>query len=247
MQLLVSVTDVEEAENAMEGGADIIDIKNPSEGSLGANFPHVIREIVSKIPSSLESSATLGDVPNLPGTVSLAGAGAAWCGVNYVKVGLMGVRTLEDAIFLLKQLRHAVKMINPHIKVIAAGYADAAMVKALNPLLLPLVSSQAGIEGCMIDTAIKDGHNLFYYLNRDQLENFVTEAQGSGLICALAGSLREVDIPLIQELGADIIGLRTAVCEGDRVRGRVSKSKVQRIRSILEMKSLNGHLQTTYP
>lgn len=234
MQLLVSVTYVEEAENAIEGGADIIDIKNPSEGSLGANFPHVIREIVSKIPSSLESSATLGDVPNLPGTVSLAGAGAALCGVNYVKVGLMGVRTLEEAVFLLKQLRHAVKMINPHTKVIAAGYADAATVKALNPLLLPRVSSQAGIEGCMIDTAIKDGHNLFYYLNQDQLENFVTEAHGSGLICALAGSLREEDIPLIQELGADIIGFRTAVCEGDRIHGRVSKSKIQRVRSILE-------------
>jgi len=43
MQLLVSPRDIEEAKRSL--AADIIDVKNPSEGSLGANFPWVVRSI----------------------------------------------------------------------------------------------------------------------------------------------------------------------------------------------------------
>ena len=43
MQLLVSPSSTEEAKRSLS--ADIIDVKKPSEGSLGANFPWVIREI----------------------------------------------------------------------------------------------------------------------------------------------------------------------------------------------------------
>ncbi|MHA2277293.1 MAG: (5-formylfuran-3-yl)methyl phosphate synthase, partial [Candidatus Kariarchaeaceae archaeon] len=39
MRLLISVINREEAINAINGGTDILDIKNPKEGSLGANFP----------------------------------------------------------------------------------------------------------------------------------------------------------------------------------------------------------------
>ena len=38
MKVLISPTSLEEAEAVLAGGADIIDIKNPAEGSLGANF-----------------------------------------------------------------------------------------------------------------------------------------------------------------------------------------------------------------
>ena len=36
MKLLVSVVSAEEARLALAGGADIIDVKDPSEGALGA-------------------------------------------------------------------------------------------------------------------------------------------------------------------------------------------------------------------
>jgi len=43
MELLVSPCSVEEAKNSL--AADIIDVKNPAEGSLGANFPWIIKAI----------------------------------------------------------------------------------------------------------------------------------------------------------------------------------------------------------
>ena len=46
MLLLISPINTKEAFEAIEGGADIVDVKNPSEGSLGANFPWVIRRSV---------------------------------------------------------------------------------------------------------------------------------------------------------------------------------------------------------
>ena len=90
MLLLISPINTEEALEAIEGGADIIDVKNPKEGSLGANFPWVIRSIRELTPKNMLVSATLGDVPYKPGTVSLAAAGAVVSGADYIKVGLYG-------------------------------------------------------------------------------------------------------------------------------------------------------------
>jgi hypothetical protein len=63
MQLLVSPSSIDEARHS--GAADIIDVKKPSEGSLGANFPWVIREI--KAFSKKPVSAAIGDFDYKPG------------------------------------------------------------------------------------------------------------------------------------------------------------------------------------
>ena len=115
-----------EALEAIAGGADIIDVKNPLEGALGANYPWVIRQIREITPRHLEVSCTLGEVGNLPGSVSLAAYGAASLGVDYIKVGLGGIKTSKEAIFLLQNAIKAAKECNPKIKVAVAGYADAA-------------------------------------------------------------------------------------------------------------------------
>ena len=52
MKLLVSVVNENEVAAAVEGGADIIDVKNPAEGALGANFPRVIRAVRKATPRS---------------------------------------------------------------------------------------------------------------------------------------------------------------------------------------------------
>ena len=82
MKLLISPKNAEEAKEAVTGGADIVDVKNPLEGSLGANFPWIIREIKEIIPEGVEISATIGDFPPLPGTASLAALGMCTLGVD---------------------------------------------------------------------------------------------------------------------------------------------------------------------
>src|SRR5213078_1892304 len=71
MKLLVSVVDVGEARAAAAAGADIVDVKNPAEGSLGAPSPAVIAGVRAAVPRELPVSAAIGDMPDLPGTAAL--------------------------------------------------------------------------------------------------------------------------------------------------------------------------------
>lgn len=228
MKLLVSVTDKKEALEAIMGGAHIIDVKNPKEGSLGANFPRVIRQVKEIVPNNVKVSATIGDLPNLPGTASLAALGAAVSGADYVKVGLFGMKTSKEATMLMMEVCKDVKDYNNGLKVIAAGYADFRKVGCLNPLRLPEVAHIVEADGVMVDVKIKNGKSkLFNFLNDKSLKEFVKKAHSSGLIVALAGSLDKQDISRLYDLEADVIGVRRAVCtKKDRLKGRVQRKAV---------------------
>lgn len=233
MQLLVSVMSEMEVSAAVEGGADIVDIKNPREGSLGASFPHVIRSVRELTPPGIAVSAAVGDVPNLPGTVTLAALGAATCGVQYVKVGLLGPQNHHDAVFLLQQVCQAVRGYDSTIQIIATAYADAHKVNALPPLELPDAAIEAGVDGCMLDTARKGDGTLLTNLSDNQLYSFVTQCQKAQLLCALAGSLQAKDILYVCQFDVDVIGVRTAACKGDRLSGRVDRQKVRHLKALI--------------
>jgi hypothetical protein len=235
LKLLISPTNEKEALEAIAGGADIIDVKNPQEGALGANFPWVIKRIRELAPKSIQVSCALGDVPNLPGSVSLAALGAAMLGVDYVKVGLYGFKTAQEAIYLLQNVNKAVKQYNPKIKVAAAGYADAKRIDSLDPMQIPEVAFKAQVDVAMLDTAVKDGKNLFAFISAEQLKKFVGYSHHLGLEVAFAGSLRKEDLPVIYSLGADIAGLRGAACtNGDRVKGELKRNLVEELAEIVK-------------
>ena len=235
MKLLISPKNEIEASEAIAGGADIIDVKNPKEGPLGANFPWVIKRIKQITPENIEVSCTLGEVPNRPGSMALAALGAATTGVNYVKAGLYGLKTLEEAIYLMQGVTKAAKDFNPSIKVVASGYADAARICTVDPLIVPEIASKAHADIAMIDTAVKDGKSLFTFLTQSQLRRFVEAAHGYGLKAALAGSLQKEDLPVVYALGVDVVGLRGAVCTlSDRVNGRITREKVREVAEVVK-------------
>jgi uncharacterized protein (UPF0264 family) len=169
MKLLVSVVGSEEALEALKGGAHILDVKNPREGSLGANFPWVISRVREIATGTVEVSATLGDLPNIPGTASLAALGAVSSGAEYVKVGLFGTETVDEAVFMVKSVCRAVKNYDPSAKVIAGGYADSDRIGSLNPLDLPLVASRSGADGVIIDIKVKGEEKIFDLLSVDNI------------------------------------------------------------------------------
>ena len=228
LKLLVSVVNKKEALSSINGGADIIDVKNPKEGSLGANFPRIIKQVKQVTPKNLELSATIGDLPNLPGTASLAALGAAVSGVDYVKAGLFGVKNCEEATTLMNEVVRGIKDYDNGVKTIASGYADFRTVGCLNPLDLPIVAHKTGADGVLVDVKIKDNRsNLFSFLTDEELKELVDKAHDYNLVAALAGSLDTIDIPRIYSLGADIIGVRGAVCaKKDRVSGKLEQEKV---------------------
>jgi uncharacterized protein (UPF0264 family) len=212
-KLLVSVVSAEEAERAVEGGADIVDVKDPDEGALGAPAPRVLAEIARVVGVAAPLSVALGDLPDLPHTAALAARGAALAGAAYVKVGLRGVREPDRAAAMMSAVVDAV---GPETAVIAAAYADAQALDppALTAASLPGLVERTGIAGALVDTFVKDGRGLYAWLSETELTELIAGTRRAGGSFAIAGQLR---LGELRRVPADIVGVRSAVCrDGDR-------------------------------
>lgn len=235
MLLLISPINTDEALESIEGGADIVDVKNPKEGSLGANFPWVIKNIRDITPKGMHVSATLGDVPYKPGTISLAAAGAVVSGADYIKVGLYGTKTYSEALEVMENVVRSVREFDDKALVVASGYADAHRVGAVDPMEIPRVAADAGADLAMVDTAVKDGKTLFDFMDEDMLQKFNDQIHDYGLKSALAGSVKKEQLKLLYDIGCDVVGIRGAACTGgDRNKGSIHRSAVRELKVMIE-------------
>jgi uncharacterized protein (UPF0264 family) len=235
--LLISPDGVDEALDCAKAAEhlDIVDVKKPDEGSLGANFPWVIREIRDAVPADKPVSATVGDVPYKPGTVAQAALGAVVSGATYIKVGLYGCTTPEQAVEVMRGVVRAVKDYRADAFVVASGYADAHRIGCVNPLALPDIAARSGADAAMLDTAVKDGTRLFDHVPPDVCAEFVRRAHAAGLLAALAGSVKTGDLGELARIKTDIVGVRGAVCEGgDRNAGRIRPDLVAAFRAEMD-------------
>jgi (5-formylfuran-3-yl)methyl phosphate synthase len=233
--LLISPINTDEARESIAGGADIVDVKNPKEGSLGANFPWVIRNIRNITPEGMHVSATLGDVPYKPGTISLAAAGAVVSGADYIKVGLYGTKNYDEALEVMENVVKSVREFDKNALVVASGYADAHRVGAVDPMEIPKVAAEAGADLAMVDTAVKDGKTLFDFMDINKLQEFNNMIHDHGLKSALAGSIKKDQLKLLYDIGCDVVGIRGAACTGgDRNKGSIHRSAVRELKGMIE-------------
>ncbi len=230
----MSVLGPDEAPIALAGGADIVDVKDPAEGALGAAGPATLRALRALVTPPAELSAALGDAPLAPGTFALAAHGAAACGVDYVKIGLLGRLDPEAVAELLRAVRAGAAAASPRTRVVAVAYADAARVGAFPPLRLPPLARAAGIHGVMLDTCVKDGTTSIGTLGESGVAAFLSAARAAGLQAGLAGALRLEDVARAAALGAELVGVRGSACDGGRL-GRVSKARVRALRAALDL------------
>ena len=89
MLLMVSVQNLDEALEALRGGADIVDVKNLQEALVGSAHPLTVKKVREAIPLERHASVTLGVVPNQIGTVAMACYAAGAVNATSVKVGFM--------------------------------------------------------------------------------------------------------------------------------------------------------------
>jgi uncharacterized protein (UPF0264 family) len=210
VRLLVSVVSALEARRAVAGGADIVDVKDPAEGPLGAPAPSVLSSVVRAVGSAAPVSVALGDPPDLPHAAALAARGAVACGARFVKVGLRGVRELDRAVATMSAVAAAV---GSGVDVVAVCYADARALDppGLAPAWLPPVVERAGIAGALVDTYVKDGRGLYAWLSEAELSDLVARTRAAGGSFAIAGQLRLGELRRVE---ADVVGVRSAVCRG---------------------------------
>jgi uncharacterized protein (UPF0264 family)/dihydrodipicolinate synthase/N-acetylneuraminate lyase len=216
MMLLVSVQNMDEALEADQGGADIIDVKNLQEALVGSGHPNLVEEMRARIPAEKHVSVTLGVVPNQVGTVAMAVRAAAMLDATSVKVGFCQT-DYDTAVETLRESRRALKGYNT--KLIGSLFADNHLFNGLEPRLMVKLAKEGECDGFLIDTLTKDGRNLFDFIPEHELREMVFEAKQQGLSTALSGHLRLENLDELARTNPDIVGVRGAVCRsGERDR-----------------------------
>ena len=222
IRMLASVRTRDEAIAAAAAGADLIDLKEPRSGALGALPLPQIAAIVAALRArwpALPVSATIGDLPR---------DGAQWMaqrvtevaatGVDYVKVG---IERSPQAAALLEQLA---VLPGTRVPVLLADRGlDMSLVQLACDLAFPVV---------MVDTADKHAGSLFDCVDRVDLQRLLRIVRDRGLRAGLAGSLRLAHVPLLRELAPDIAGFRGALCAGART-DRLDPVKAKALRAAL--------------
>ena len=220
-KLLASVRSAIEARQAIAGGADIIDLKEPAMGALGRLPDATIGEILQAVGGRRPCSATIGDMELLPQQVFDAVRHMAAAGVDIVKFGMFD----GDAPGTLAALGAAARS---GLRLVAVLFADRAPDFDLIDHC-----AYAGLYGIMLDTADKRGGPLTTHLSWAALAGFVRRGRERGLLTGLAGSLSVRDVPDLLTLVPDYLGFRSALAAGGRT-GELDPAAVARLRALLD-------------
>lgn len=220
-RFLASVRDPAEAEMVLAAGADIVDLKDPAHGALGAVAPELIEACVAGIAGRAPVSATLGDLPMEPASVAQAAAATAVLGVDDVKLGILPGGDPQGCFAALRAL-------DLRSGLILVFFADA--LPAFDPVTAAIA---AGARGLMLDTAGKGTGALPDHMATDDIARFVKAARRAGLMVGVAGSLRASHVAPLLALEPDVIGFRGALSrDGMRDRG-LAPEACRRIRALI--------------
>jgi dihydroneopterin aldolase len=220
-RFLASVRDAGEARLALAAGADVVDLKDPARGALGALAPEAIAQCLAAVAGRAEVSATVGDLPMEPEMVRAAVAAIAATGVDYVKLGLFPGGDPDACLDRLAELTEAVRLI-------LVIFADAAPPFDALPK-----AADIGATGVVLDTALKDGRSLLDHMPVARIASFAAEARARGLLVGLAGALKAPDVPKLLKLTPDLIGFRGALCRNGARGARLDAEACAAIRALI--------------
>jgi uncharacterized protein (UPF0264 family) len=227
-RLLVSVRSVAEAEAALDGGAALVDVKEPDRGPLGAADSTVIESIVRAVGKRALTSAALGELDEghrLP--TSLAGR------LDFAKFGLAGCGNKNQWHASYAQ---AVAALPAGVAAVAVAYADWQRAEAPQPWTVLSRAVELGCRAILIDTFDKSRGSTATYAAEIHLQRYVDEARRAGLLTVVAGGLQRDDLLRLAPLAPDYFGVRGAACLGGR-RGRIEKDRVRALVAALESHS----------
>jgi uncharacterized protein (UPF0264 family) len=219
--MLASVNGPEEARLVLAENVDIIDLKEPASGSLGALEVEAAKEIVQVIGGKCLTSATIGDLPMQPELIFNTVMRMAKTGVNYIKIGFFPDENQGQVISKLEP-------ITPKINLIAVLFADTDIDFNIIDKLIT-----AGFKGVMLDTQDKTKGSLTGFMPKAEIGRFVGRVKSRQSICGLAGSLTLDDISVLTPYRPDYLGFRGALCDqNDRV-GRLNAQAVKTIKQAI--------------
>ena len=248
-QLLISVKNVEEALIALTAGVDIIDLKDPEVGALGALDIDTTVQILQLIQqysranttqTNTLTSATVGEShTNFDALLSDIHSRAKM-GIDLVKISISERFNKQDSAYdWLNHLSANLRMMDdseiPNVKLVAVFFADEPMDFNLLEKL-----KMAGFYGAMLDTSTKH-QNLLEVCTKQTLQIFTQICQKNHLKSGLAGSLKAQHVDYLMHINPSYIGFRGGVCEGGMRMRTIAPHKIDDIKNLLhEHNKFNG-------
>lgn len=228
-RLLVSVRSPDEVEPAVDGGADLIDIKEPTQGSLGRSDEATLSAIVDSVAGRRPISAALGELRQAVGRSFPSVVPQ----LAYLKAGLSGYRSRELAWRIeWSAVAERLRSVNPECRLVAVAYADWERANAPPPENVADLACREPAGAFLLDTWRKDGTTLLDWLNSERIARLVRQCRAAGVPVALAGSLGRTQIQTLLPIAPDWFAVRGAVCgEGQRL----SSVDATRVRELVEL------------
>ena len=231
----MSVRSSDEAESAIGGGADILDVKEPFHGSLGmASIDEIqaIAKLGAITSRSVPLSVALGEVidwqenrgvPKLPANVNFAKLGLSQCALNPHWIPCW--QRVRDRFQAQSE---------SELNWVAVAYADAT--NAASPTLDEVMNGaiQTGCSGLLIDTWTKDFRVLLHHVNLVELSRIARECQNSGLFFAVAGRLQQGMLHELSQVPVDVVAIRSAACQESNRTAGISSQAIVSFKSSLE-------------
>lgn len=231
--LLVSVRDVNEARIANASGhVSIIDLKEPSNGSLGCINFETATQICAAMSKDAVKSIALGEVAD----------GRHWMDIDrtesaklltqfqFAKAGLSRLAGQTD--WEIKWGDY-LRGLPPSIKRVAVAYADSDIAQSPSMMSIAESAKSVGCSALLVDTFGKGQGSVFDLVPMEELHRVIEVAKNQNLTVVLAGSLNEMHVAEVDELLPDFVAVRGAVCSGNR-ESTVCQEKINLIASRLK-------------
>lgn len=230
-QLLVSVRSVREADVALAGGAEILDVKEPARGSLGMASVEEISLIARRMQIAAPAvplSVAVGELVDWFGEIEIPVLPA---GITFAKMGLSQTRNRTSWSEDWRRVRSEFdRRASSKLNWVAVAYSDSA--RAASPELIDVVAAaiETGCAGLLIDTWTKDGRTLLDGVDATTIQRVGNELHDAGLFFAIAGQLNVELLPRLRNLPADILAIRSAGCAKNQRTLEIDQSLVAQFR-----------------
>ena len=205
-RLLVSVKNADEAGLALEAGVDLIDVKDPSRGSLGMAHHETVAAVLEVVNGRVPVSAALGEWS--PSILTEA----VWhleLPLTYVKWGLAGYTHTPG---WGEELLETKRLVPAPLEVVKCAYADWEKAKSLPPLEVARFAKRFRYRVVLLDTFKKDGSTVFDHMKPTEVAEFIDCLKRGGVAVALGGSLRPEQLKLLKGTQPDWVAVRGSAC-----------------------------------
>ncbi len=221
-KFLISLKKIEEISNEVIEEVDILDLKNPLKGAIGAWELNNIKRVISIHKNNIAISATLGDV-----------FGDKEFLIKLKKFDCLGLDFIKFGLLSIDQTNLFEKLTMIESKVFKTNLVCVVFVDIKNNL--NLVNNnldyffRCGVKNILLDTFCKKNGDLLNFCKKDYLRKFISKCKKNNIQIGLAGGLTEIQVPLILKLNPDIVGFRSAICKSNKRTSSIDINKIKKL------------------